>query len=183
MRIISGKYKGKDIHPGKLFTARPTTDFAKESLFNILANSYDFEDLEVLDLFAGTGGISYEFASRDARLVETVELKHQHATFIQKTCAALDFKQIKLFKMDAFKFLKSCTRSYDIIFADPPYDMEGIDTLPEIIFEKKLLKDSGTFILEHAKSKSFANHGRLEDHRNYGNVNFSFFKNAENPEK
>ena len=176
MRIISGKYKGKEINPGKDFTARPTTDFAKESLFNILNNTIDFEEVEVLDLFAGTGGISYEFASRDCKLVEAVELKHQHAAYIQKVSAELKFGQLRLHKMDVFKFLQTCTRQYDIIFADPPYEMDEIETLPEIIFEKKLLKTDGVFILEHSKSKSFASHGRLTDHRNYGSVNFSFFK-------
>jgi 16S rRNA (guanine966-N2)-methyltransferase len=175
VRIISGAYKGKIINPGKGFDARPTTDFAKESLFNILANQIDFEEVEVLDLFAGTGGISFEFASRGAKRVEAVESNHRHAGFIQKTAGELKFAQLHVYKTNAFVFLKSCSGKYDIIFADPPYEMEGVTALPDAILDKGLLAEEGMFILEHSKSLNFANHPNLIDHRHYGSVNFSFF--------
>jgi 16S rRNA (guanine966-N2)-methyltransferase len=164
------------LHPGKDFEARPTTDFAKESLFNILANSYDFEELEVLDLFAGTGSIGLEFASRDSVRIDTVELSHKHSAFIQKTIQELGIKQMNLFKINAFVYLKTCTRKYDIIFADPPYEMDTVETLPDIVLQKGLLKADGIFILEHSKKISFAEHPNLSEHRSYGSVNFSFFK-------
>lgn len=176
MRIISGKYKGKVLKPGNEFTARPTTDFAKESLFNILANYYDFEELDVLDLFSGTGGISFEFASRGCKHVDSVEMSHKHAAFIQKTIKELDFSQQKLYKLNAFVFLKTCTRQYDVIFADPPYDMEGVETLPEIVLGKQILKEDGVFILEHSKKINFNHNPNLIEHRVYGSVNFSFFR-------
>ena len=165
------------LHPGKDFEARPTTDFAKESLFNILNNSYDFEELEVLDLFAGTGSISFEFASRECRHVDTVEMSAKHAAFIQKTAKELNFAQLRLYKLNAFVFLKTCKLKYDVVFADPPYDMEGVETLPELVLERgALLKPDGIFILEHAKKISFSKHPNLVEHRSYGSVNFSFFK-------
>ena len=175
MRIISGKFRGKILHPGKDFTARPTTDFAKESLFNILANSYDFQEVEVLDLFSGTGSISFEFASRKCLSVDAIELNYNHYKFIQKTSVELKFNQLKVYKMDVFRFLKNNINKYDIIFADPPYEMEGIEKIPEIIFEKLILKPDGIFILEHSKKINFKDHNRLKDHRSYGSVNFSFF--------
>ena len=163
------------IDPGKGFEARPTTDFAKESLFNILANLVDFEDIEVLDLFSGTGSISYEFASRGCKSVEAIDSNHKHAAFIQKTAQALKFNQLRAYKTNAFVYLKTCKRKYDVIFADPPYDMDGVSTLPDIILEKELLKEGGLFILEHAKKLNFMGHPHLTDHRDYGSVNFSFF--------
>ena len=175
MRIISGLFKGKTLNPGKEFTARPTTDFAKEALFNILANTYEFEDLEILDLFSGTGSISFEFASRESILIEAVETNYNHFKYIQKIAGELNFKQLKVYKMDVFQFLKNNIRKYDIIFADPPYDMAGVENLPDIILEKLILKPAGVFILEHSKKMSFKNHKNLTDHREYGSVNFSFF--------
>ena len=176
MRIISGQFKGKVIHPGKGFEARPTTDFAKESLFNILANHMDFEGSEILDLFSGTGSISLEFASRGAKHIEAIEGNHKYAAFIQKTAQELKLPQLLVFKTNVFVFLKTCTRKFDLIFADPPYDMDGIETLPEIILTKGLLKEDGIFILEHAKKLNFTKHPNLTDHREYGSVNFSFFE-------
>ncbi len=175
MRIISGSHRGRMIHPGKEFTARPTTDTAKESLFNILANSFDIEEVDVLDLFAGTGSISYEFASRGCKLIEAVEINYKHATFIHKTKTELKFDQLRLVRTNAFQYLKTCYRKFDIIFADPPYDMDEIETLPDIIISKGLLKDGGVFILEHPKNLNFSKHANLSDHRAYGSVNFSFF--------
>jgi len=165
------------IHPGKEFTARPTTDTAKESLFNILMNMYDLEEVEVLDLFSGTGSISYEFASRDCKYIEAVEMNYKHASFIHKTKQDLQFDQLKLIRTNVFQYLKTCSRKFDLIFADPPYDLEESETLPDIIFSKNLLKDGGMFILEHPKNMNFSTHEKLYDHRTYGSVNFSFFSN------
>lgn len=175
MRIISGKYRGKVIVPVKGLDARPTTDFAKESLFNILANSYDFEDLKVLDLFAGTGAISFEFASRGCTRIDAVELNHKHFEFIKKTSAEMKFEGFKVFKTDAIRYIKACSLKYTLIFADPPYDLENLSQLPDLVFEAGILENDGIFILEHPKTISFAGHKNLFDHRYYGSVNFSFF--------
>ncbi len=176
MRIVSGSKKGFRLNPPKNITARPTTDFAKESLFNVLNNRVDFEELSVLDLFSGTGGISFEFASRGARSITVVELSAQHAAYIRKTAKELDFQSIYLIQGDVFKFIKSCGQKFDLVFADPPYDLPALDTLPDFIFEHELLKPEGVFILEHPARKSFANHPHFAEHRHYGNVNFSFFE-------
>jgi len=176
VRIISGKYKGKILHPDKNFNARPTTDFAKESLFDILANQFDFEDIEVLDLFSGTGSISFEFASRGSKHIEAVDINYKYVSYISKIGRELKFNQLKVHRINAFQFIKICRKEFDIIFADPPYDMEGVDTLPEIVLNKKILKPGGVFVLEHSKNLLFAGNAHLIDHRNYGSVNFSFFK-------
>jgi 16S rRNA (guanine966-N2)-methyltransferase len=177
LRIISGKFKGRSIVPDKSFKARPTTDFAKESLFNILNNHFDYEELNVLDLFSGTGSIGYEFASRDCISVDMVEQDFKHYEFIKKTVANLGFSQANVLRGDVFRFLKSCHKTYDIIFADPPYDLAGIEALPELVLGNKLLNGDGWLIVEHSKSVSFTGHAALFDHRNYGSVNFSFFRN------
>jgi 16S rRNA (guanine966-N2)-methyltransferase len=176
VRIISGTHRGRVINPGKSFSARPTTDFAKESLFNIIANHYDFEELEVLDLFSGTGSISFEFASRGCKYVEAVELNHKHSAFINKTGQELKFNQLKVRNANVFQYLKSLIHKFDIVFADPPYDMEDVNTLPEIILNKSILKPEGVFILEHSKKLNFFDNSHMTDHREYGSVNFSFFK-------
>lgn len=176
MRIISGSYRGKQIHPPKNFKARPTTDFAKESLFNILLNHYDFEELDVLDLFAGTGSISYEFASRGARSLLAIEREHAHYTFIRNTCQQLEMEQVQVIRGDVFKYLLRPYQSFDIIFADPPYDHPLLDTLPDMIFKTEILAKNGSFILEHPGNYSFTSHNHFSEHRKYGGVNFSFFK-------
>jgi 16S rRNA (guanine966-N2)-methyltransferase len=176
LRIISGKYRGKQLFPGKKFTARPTTDFAKESLFNIIANSFEFESLRVLDLFAGTGSISFEFASRGCLSVDAVELHHAHFAFIHRTARDLDFDQMKVFRMDAFTWLRKTSQKYDIIFADPPYDMVGIEKIPEIIFNRELLSENGWFILEHSQHNDFSEYKNFSQTRKYGSVNFSIFE-------
>ena len=175
MRIISGIYRGKQIRPPKNFKARPTTDFSKESLFNILMNSYDMEELDVLDLFSGTGSISYEFASRGARSVLALEMVQAHCHFIQKTCQELKAEQVNVLRGDAFRFLLRPYQSFDIIFADPPYDHPLLDKLPDMIFETEILASEGSFILEHPGKYSFTSHKHFQDHRKYGSVNFSFF--------
>ncbi len=177
MRIVSGAYKGKRLYPGKSFRARPTTDFAKENLFNVLNNYFEFEELEVLDLFSGTGSISYEFASRGCRAVDSVESNARYHNFIQKTTSELNFKQLSAIRADAFRFLKHTTRDYDLIFADPPFDMKELDQLPHLVFSRNLLKKGGWFILEHGRDNDFSAHLQFRELRKYGNVHFSIFAN------
>lgn len=179
MRIISGSYRGRQITPPRNFKARPTTDFAKESLFNVLNNHFDYENLEVLDLFSGTGSISYEFASRGARSVMAVELDSDHNKFIRQTAEKLDFDQIKVIRGDAFAFIKRPFQSFDLIFADPPYDLAGIEKLPDEIFRTTILSPGGWFILEHGSRLSFTAHPNFFQHRSYGSVNFSIFLQSE----
>lgn len=176
MRIISGKYKGRRISAPSNITARPTTDFAKEGLFNILNNRIDFEDIEVLDLFAGTGGIGIEFISRGCKSVTSVEENERHCTFIRKVCNELNIKNLSLLKMDVFKFIGSCYTQFDMIFADPPYELDKIAEIPNLIFSNQLLKSDGLFVLEHSSKNSFEQHPNFVDHRYYGSVNFSFFE-------
>lgn len=156
------------------FPSRPTTDFAKENLFNILGNRYDLEGLHVLDLFAGTGSISYEFASRGAH-VELVEKDPRSLGFIRDTVRELNFSDIRVIRADVFKILPKLSGPYDLIFADPPYNMRAIDTLPELIAEHKLLREGGIFILEHPREYNFAAHPGFRELRTYGSVNFSLF--------
>ena len=158
------------------FTARPTTDFAKESLFNILFNYFNFEEKEVLDLFSGSGGISYEFASRGCASVIAVEKDFKHWNYIRTVIEKFKIDEITPLKLDVFKYINSCHSQYNIIFADPPYDMAGIEAIPDLIFEKELLKHEGMFVLEHAKSVDFSDHKRFILHKAYGSVNFSFFE-------
>lgn len=176
MRIISGKYRGKIISPPSGFSARPTTDFAKESLFNILANIYDFEEVKVLDLFAGTGGISYEFASRGCLAIDMVEINPQHIAFIKRMAKELKLDQLHIIRNDAFKFLDFCKTTYDIIFADPPYAFDNLELIPNIVFTRQLLNKDGLLIVEHSDSKDFSEDNHFIEKRHYGGVNFSFFK-------
>ena len=175
MRIISGKYKGRRINPPKKLPVRPTTDMAKEALFNILNNLYYFDDISVLDLFAGTGSISYEFASRGARSVLAIEMAPLHFKFIQESCRNMDLDQVTVLRADAFRFLKKPIQSFDIIFADPPYDHPGLEELPDLVLGTNILNKPGVFILEHPGNHSFTAHPRFQQLRKYGGVSFSFF--------
>ena len=175
MRIISGLFRGKHIRPPGNFKARPTTDLAKESLFNILIHQYDLDESDVLDLFSGTGSISYEFASRGARSVVAIELAPAHFRFIRDTCRTLQLEQVSVIRADAFKYLKRPIQSFDIIFADPPYDHPGLPELPDLVFHTQILNKNGVFVLEHPGSQSFTAHPHFTRQRNYGGVNFSFF--------
>lgn len=177
MRIVSGSCRSRVIDPPKNFKARPTTDFAKENIFNVIANYFDIEDLEVLDLFSGTGAISYEFASRGAKSVTSIEIDNIHQAFIKKTAENLKLDAIKSLRLNVFTFLKTCKLSYDFIFADPPYDLEGADSIIDTIFEKSLLRENGWFIYEHSKSKDYSTHANFHSKRTYGSVNFSIFEN------
>jgi 16S rRNA (guanine(966)-N(2))-methyltransferase RsmD len=176
MRIVSGQYRGRAIIPPKNFNARPTTDFAKEAIFNIIAVNFDVAQVAALDLFAGAGSITYELASRGCRSVDSVEVDFRRYSFIKKTLQALKFPQARCFRADAFAFLAACRATYDIVFADPPYDMEGIERIPGLIFGRRLLAPDGWLILEHSKGKSFSDAAHFKEHRSYGSVNFSIFR-------
>ncbi len=175
MRIIGGALRGKTIVPPAKLNARPTTDFAKEALFNILENLYDLSAVRVLDLFAGTGSISFEFASRGCPHIDCIDINPLHQRFIKETAAALKLPQIHALRLNAFDFPDICNVQYDIIFADPPYDINGVDTLPQRIFAHQLLKSGGVFILEHSRQYDFSNDPHCSKHKIYGSVNFSFF--------
>jgi 16S rRNA (guanine966-N2)-methyltransferase len=176
MRIIRGSHRGRKIHvPGGL-PVRPTTDMAKESLFNILGNHFDFETVRVLDLFAGTGNISFEFASRGSLQVVAVDTNFRCVKFISEMAGMLDFSNLTAVKTSAFSFLKMSSQKFDVIFADPPYDMEGIEEIAELVFSNHLLEKEGMLVIEHPKEKDFKNHPQFVDQRKYGMINFSFFK-------
>lgn len=176
MRIISGSHRGRIINPPKYFTARPTTDRAKEGLFNILDNNIYFEKIKALDLFAGTGSISYELASRDCLDITAVEQNKKYAGFIQQTAEKLNFEQLIVINTDAIQFLNKTNIKYDLIFADPPFDMPDFDKIPHIVFEKQLLNTDGWLVIEHPPEVNFAGNKHLLKTRNYGKVHFSFFE-------
>ena len=176
MRIISGIYGGRRLSPPKNITARPTTDFAKESLFNLLNNRLDFEGIDVLDLFAGTGGIGIECVSRGAREVTAVEIAHVQQNWIISCCRQLGIKNLSVIRGDVFKFLSACRTKYDLIFADPPYALEELPTLPDVILERSILKEDGWLVIEHGKDTDFTSHPRHIETRTYGSVHFSFFQ-------
>ncbi len=162
--------------PPKNITARPTTDFAKESLFNLLNNRIDFEDIDMLDLFAGTGGIGLEFVSRGAREVTAVEMAHVQQNFIISTCKQLGIRNLSVIRGDVFKFINACHVQYDFIYADPPYALDRLPEVPDLVFEHELLKEDGWMVLEHSKDNDFSSHPNFVEKRTYGSVNFSFFK-------
>jgi len=178
MRIISGSHRGKKIIAPDNLSVRPTTDFAKESLFNILNNYFYFDAISVLDLFAGTGNISYEFAARDATEVIAVDNNPLCVSFINKTAELLSFEKLRALKIDALSFLEKCRQQFNIIFADPPYYWSGHNSIPELIFEKNLLLPDGFLVMEHDTNVNFQNHPKFYQQRTYGKVNFSIF--AEN---
>lgn len=176
MRIVSGKYRGRAINPPKNLRARPTTDFAKENLFNVLGNLVDFEECDVLDLFAGTGSISYEFASRGVHSVTSVEINPVHYNFIKKTAADLGIDNLFAVKANVFLYLKSCAKQFDLIFSDAPYDLEGSEEVIRLVLERDLLKPDGFLVFEHSKNINFSSDPHFWQSRSYGSVQFSFFK-------
>lgn len=176
MRIITGEYKGRHFDVPRTFKARPTTDFAKENIFNVMNGYVDFDGCKALDLFAGTGSISLELLSRGAETVVSVELDRDHANFIRQCLKKLDDDRCALIKGDVFRFIKSCKQKFDFIFADPPYALPNLPTIPDLIFENELLAEDGVFVFEHGKQNDFSNHPRFVEHRSYGSVNFSIFK-------
>ena len=177
MRIIGGSFKSRTFSPGKNFRARPTTDFARENLFNILTNRYDFDNKKILDLFAGTGSISFEFASRGCKDITCVESDHVHYKFI---CSVVDKlglnKIVRPMNLDAFRVIEKINHQFDIIFADPPYDLKRLTDLPDLVMNANLLNKEGLFILEHGKKNDFIAHPDFLELRIYGSVHFSFFQ-------
>lgn len=175
MRIIGGALKGLRLNPPKNLPVRPTTDMAKEALFNILLNKIEFEGIKVLDLFSGTGNISLEFASRGAAQVTSVDRSIQCVNYLKDTARQHKLEQIKTYKADVFKYLQMETEQYDLIFADPPYDLNQIPELPKIIFNQNLLLPGGMLIVEHQSMQNLSNHPAFVEQRKYGYVSFSFF--------
>lgn len=175
MRIISGKYKGRRFTPPASFRARPTTDYAKESLFNVLSVRYDFTGMGVLDLFSGTGSVGLEFISRGAEPVVLVEGNRKHADFIRKTIKELGISGSEVIHTNVKTFLRGGFGRYDIVFADPPYDLDWIEDIPVLIEESGVLKNDALVIIEHPSSVSYSGHKWFSEHRHYGSVNFSLF--------
>jgi len=176
LRIIGGKYKGRRIVTPANLKVRPTTDFAKEGLFNVLANKIDFEEITVLDLFSGTGGISYEFVSRGVAQVHLVEKNYKNFLAIKKIIKELELEKIKPIHIDVVAYLKTCNIKYDLIFADPPYNLAWIDELPDLVLNSENLNDGGLFILEHSAKQNFSNRPFFLEMRRYGEVHFSIFQ-------
>ena len=176
MRIITGKYKGRHFDIPRTFKARPTTDFAKENIFNVLVQYVDIDCAETLDLFSGTGSISLELVSRGCSRVVSVELDRDHHRFIQDCMKKLNDQTCIPIRGDVFRFLKSCKQQFDFIFADPPYALKELATLPDLVFERQVLKEEALFVLEHGKDYDFSEHPHFVEHRQYGSVNFSLFR-------
>ncbi|MGP1544957.1 MAG: RsmD family RNA methyltransferase [Prevotella intermedia] len=176
MRIITGQFKGRHFDIPRTFKARPTTDFAKENIFNVLNGYIGFDGITALDLFAGTGSISLELVSRGCKEVVSVEKDRDHARFIADCMKKINAENDILIRGDVFRFLKSCHQKFDLIFADPPYALPELDTLPDLVFEHDLLAADGVFVFEHGKHNDFSAHPRFKEHRSYGSVNFSIFR-------
>ena len=199
MRIITGKYKGRHFDIPRSFKARPTTDFAKENIFNVMTQYIDFEGAEALDLFSGTGSITLELLSRGCSRVVSIELDRDHHRFICDCIGKLLNKQrtntdnngqseivrdspmpnCMQIRGDVFRYIKSCKQQFDFIFADPPYALKELPTIPSLIFERGLLKDGGIFVFEHGKDNDFSDDPHFVEHRCYGSVNFSIFRTTE----
>ena len=192
MRIITGKYKGRHFDIPRSFKARPTTDFAKENIFNVLTQYVDFEGAVALDLFSGTGSISLELLSRGCQRVVSVEMDRDHHRFIQECVKKLGASSLsskgaaadtssseshgEIIPIRGDVFRKSCKQQFDFIFADPPYALKELATIPDLIFERQLLKPDGIFVFEHGKDNDFHEHPRFVEHRQYGSVNFTLFR-------
>jgi len=194
VRIITGKYKGRHFDIPRTFKARPTTDFAKENIFNVLMGYIDFDGTRALDLFAGTGSITLELLSRGCSQVVSIELDRDHHRFIQQCVAKLQGENngqsssaseaakpsamvnVQCLRADVFRFIKGCHQQYDFIFADPPYALKELPQIPDLVFEHNLLAPDGVFVFEHGKDNDFSQHPRFVEHRSYGSVNFSLFR-------
>jgi 16S rRNA (guanine(966)-N(2))-methyltransferase RsmD len=178
MRIITGQYKGRRFEVPRTFKARPTTDFAKENIFNVLTAYVDFEGATALDLFSGTGSIALELVSRGCGQVVSVELDRDHHRFIRQCAEKLGLESFSLqcIRGDVFRFLKSCRQQFDLIFADPPYALKELPTIPDLVMEKNIMTPGGVFVFEHGKDHEFSSHPCFVEHRSYGSVNFSLFR-------
>ena len=175
MRIIAGTLKGRRLNPPANLPVRPTTDMAREGLFNILNNYVDFEDCTVMDLFAGTGAMSIEFISRGVREVTSIDINNACTDYIKSEAQRLELRNLRVVRADVFDLLKRANQQFDIVFADPPYALHDLPKLPDLVFEHQLLNEDGIFILEHPREYSFEEHPHFWQHRNYGKVNFTFF--------
>lgn len=176
MRIITGLYKGRHFDVPRSFKARPTTDFAKENIFNVVNGYMNLDGTVALDLFAGTGSISLELLSRGCSHVVSVEADRDHAAFIRQCMTKIGTDDCLLIRGDVFRFMKSCKQQFDFIFADPPYALKQLPEIPSLIFQYGLLKDGGLLVFEHGKDNDFSAHEHFVEHRSYGSVNFSLFK-------
>ena len=176
MRIIRGKFGRRSFDVPANITARPTTDFARENIFNVLENIVDFEGKDALDLFAGTGAVSFEFLSRECRSVTAVERAPTQQRFIQKVADELGTDNFTLVRGDALRFIANCPRRFDIVFADPPYDMKGFGEIPSKILSSRLVGPGSIVIVEHSRSYDFSALPGFSEHRVYGSVNFSIFR-------
>lgn len=177
MRIIAGNLRGRRLNPPQNLPVRPTTDMARESLFNILNNYVDYEDCSVMDLFAGTGAVSLEFVSRGAREVTSIDINNQCTDFIKQCATQFGINNLHVVRADVFDLLKRANRRFDIVFADPPYAIDNLAALPDLVFDRVVLTDDGIFILEHPAEYTFEEHPHFWQHRAYGKVNFTFFAN------
>jgi 16S rRNA (guanine(966)-N(2))-methyltransferase RsmD len=175
MRIVSGKYKSRRFEVPKSFKVRPTTDFAKENLFNVIGNLLDLEGAKALDLFAGTGSISFELLSRGCKEVVCVEKESAHYAFIKKVKADLKADNLIAIRRDAFQYIESIRQTFDFIFADPPYALKELARIPEIVLSRGLIKEKGIFVMEHSKEYDFSSLSGFLQKRTYGSVNFSLF--------
>ena len=175
MRIIAGKFRGRRFHPPANIPARPTTDFAKEGLFNILTNNLNFEDVAYLDLFCGTGSLCYEMASRGCTDIVGVEMDNRSVDFIRKTSTELNIT-INVLRMDVFEYMRTTKKKFDLIFAGPPYPLPNIPELPEEVFANQLLNPEGWFVLETNPKYSFTDHPHFLRSRNYGTTIFHIFQ-------
>ena len=182
MRIIRGKYGRRRFSVPTNITARPTTDFARENIFNVIENLVDLESLKCLDLFAGTGAVSFELLSRGAASVTSVEKSATQARFIEKVKQELNDRNLHLLRTDALRYIRDSSTSFDFVFADPPYDLNGFGDIPQMVLESRLLHPGSIFIIEHSKKYDFSSLPHFIDHRVYGSVNFSIFEIPEENE-
>lgn len=176
MRIIRGKYGRRRFDVPNNITARPTTDFARENIFNVLENIYDFEGLTALDLFAGTGAISLEFVSRGCESVVAVEQASTQYNFIRKVKEQLNAQNLTIVRGDVFRFIAASSQKFDFIFADPPYDLPNLADIPMLLMQSQMLKEDTIIVVEHSKNNDFSHLPHFWQHRQYGSVNFSIFK-------
>lgn len=175
MRIIAGTLRGRRLNPPANLPVRPTTDMARESLFNILNNYVDYEECSVMDLFAGTGAVSIEFVSRGAKDVTSIDINNSCTEYIKSASRQLGIENMHVVRADVFDLLKRAYKKFDIIFADPPYALKELSSLPDVVFNSDVLTEDGIFILEHPRESSFDEHPNFWQHRAYGKVNFTFF--------
>lgn len=178
MRIIGGSFKSMRFNPPANIPTRPTTDMAKEGLFNMLNNYFNFDNVKFLDLFGGTGSISYEFSSRGCTDITNVERFPKCAQFIQKTALDMKMEGFKSLQMDVFAYIEMCHEKFDIIFAGPPYALENMDSIPDLIIQKNLIDGEGWFVMEHNPNHHYDEHPNFLLKKNYGSTIFSVFTNA-----